>query len=547
MPPQTGPGHPRRFCSEDCRRAARRDARSGSPQRIRCSLPNTAFGERLGVGIRDSGLSLEAICAKATVEDGVDLSPSTVSNWSHGRTPRPSPERDNRVHALERILGMSRGELLLLLTASRPAAPLEPRPTGGPPAAPHQQLLALRDRVGRLGGVDGYVTTSVKERYVIGRDRQPRYRMVEQTIRATDDHTDCYWLFASADDRDAQITLRTVPPCRVGRRIQHGSLMAAELLFDKTLTRGDVHTFAFRLDSVELPHPPAFVRRWTSPPGQPALDALQMEVKFEARPRAVWECEWPTEYARPVDLLAVRLDAGVARLTRTHAAPSLIGVRWNGEPPTHPPVEQGRPDRGARAAGNPHAQHAGDGGLPRHRPHRAGLPHRRLRRRSRPAGARLRRLRPRHRRCHPPRRARPRRRTRQLPQRRHHRSGRSATEPGAAADPAVPRGPRPPTREEQQMRTLRTVPTADPIVRPPLGFDVYRRMAFGQALEARRRQCGLTQSLAAALTGRSVGDIIGLENSTITPTVDVVFTLAEDAMLEDWSSRRGSRSSRRTG
>jgi hypothetical protein len=332
LPPQTGPGRPRRFCSELCRRSSSREVRTGvrGVSRESQARKSTPFGDAIRAAIDQAGLSLGEISEIAATFDRVELPPATVSNWQNGRTPLPGPDRDRKIHALERILGLSRGELLLLLAQVAPnRAPAAPQQPLRPPAAPHHQLVALRESVGRLGGVDGYVTTVVKERFVVARDHRHLYRLVQQTIRATSDFTDCYWLFASAEDEDAEVKVRPVPPCRVGRRVQHGPLIAAELLFDKTLRRGETHTFEFRLDCQQVPHPQPFVRRWTSPPGQPCLDSLELAVRFEAAPRQVWECEWPTEHGDPIDLRLAPLNGDTVHLTRTHPVPGLVGLRWS--------------------------------------------------------------------------------------------------------------------------------------------------------------------------------------------------------------------------
>jgi|SoiMethySBSTD1v2_1073268.scaffolds.fasta_scaffold1356484_2 transcriptional regulator with XRE-family HTH domain len=111
------------------------------------------------------------------------------------------------------------------------------------------------------------------------------------------------------------------------------------------------------------------------------------------------------------------------------------------------------------------------------------------------------------------------------------------------------------------MRTLRAVPSAIPIVpivHPPFGFDQYRRSAFGRVLRGRRERAGLSRALTAELTGLSLTEITSLENSSVLPTLDVIFTLAdalrtdaaellhetralaEDAVIEEWMERRTS-------
>lgn len=321
---RTGPGRPQRYHNATCRRASTSGSRPAPVDEP--ASPPTAFSRTLDEAIRGSTLTLRAICATLAAEDGVSLSASTLSNWRSGRVPEERSDRNDRVYGLERVLRLDRGSLLLQLDRGTPA-PAAPEPSPRRPS-PHQALVEFRDQLGRLGGVGGYVSTRVSESCVIGPDCRRHHRRVRQTTLATEDDTDAYWLLASADRRDTTITLQTIKGCRLGRQQQQGALRAYELLFDRTLGRGETHTFTYQLGFPEETELVPFIRRWTSPPGQPALDHFDLEVHFQNPPRQVWECRWPTEAGAPVDVRPVGLGDGRARLTMAHPVPGLIGLRW---------------------------------------------------------------------------------------------------------------------------------------------------------------------------------------------------------------------------
>jgi hypothetical protein len=266
-------------------------------------------------------MSLEVISAQLLELDGVVVSKSTLSNWQSGRPPRRGAEEDERIYALERVLRLRRGELLLLLD-DRPAR-------GGRAAAAvsgDDETRPLRTFVGTLGGVSSCITIAVEERVHVAADRRPQQRVVRQTVRAVAENADCYWAIYSAD-----ATGPIVPPvkplrgCRVGRLVPRGDLLAVELLFDRILKPGESHTFDFCIEEKDLTQPVRECRRWAGPP---ALERLDMTVRFETPPRQVLAGQWRTRRdeihgARPVPVVD-----GIARLRLSHPVPGMYGLTW---------------------------------------------------------------------------------------------------------------------------------------------------------------------------------------------------------------------------
>lgn len=318
-----GRGRPRRFCSSSCRRADRNG--SGPP---RSTPVPPGFAGVLTQAIDRSRLTLSQIRDRIADEDGVLLARTTLHNWCTGTSPQRRPQLHEQLYALERVLGLSRGTLLLLLDPYSPAddgTPTVPEPS----AAPSTQIRTLRKQVSRLGGVDGYLTTQVSEQCAVSADRHRHSRQVVQTVLATSEYTDCYWLFAAADHPEEDIEVSKLQSCRLGREIRQGDVRAKELLFGTTLRRGQKHTFGFRLTMPRAPRPIESIRRWTSPPGQPTLDHFELAVTFATQPRRVFESVWPTETSDPEDRRTVPFDAGTARMSLDHPAPAVVGLRWD--------------------------------------------------------------------------------------------------------------------------------------------------------------------------------------------------------------------------
>lgn len=96
----------------------------------------------------------------------------------------------------------------------------------------------------------------------------------------------------------------------------------------------------------------------------------------------------------------------------------------------------------------------------------------------------------------------------------------------------------------------------EPLARPPLDFDEYRRAAFSLAVQRRREERGLSRGSVAELAGLTVLDVIDIEEGAEVPTIDVLFSLAdalrtdaaellhetralaEDLLVERWIDRR---------
>lgn len=328
---QTGPGRPRRFCSQRCGRIAARRGSSAATSTRRPPLPNS-FAHELRLAIERHDQPLHKI-ANALARDGVFISPAALSAWQRGfNQPRRGTDHDGRVLALERELGLPSGRLLLLLGDS--ATPRRGRlPTSRPEKAParptsvEDEVLRLRSHISRLGGVDAYLTTAIVERLHIGPEQIPIHCTIKQRVRAIYDDVDCYWFLHSADQDTASTLVAATKGCRIGRQISWRSGLAAhELLFDRILGRGQAHVFEFTLTYEYISQPLPLFRRSIR---QPPLEHLEMGVVFTDHPAQVWQCRWPRLPEAPVDVrrLEPRPDNSALLILR-NPRPGTYGLRW---------------------------------------------------------------------------------------------------------------------------------------------------------------------------------------------------------------------------
>lgn len=320
---RSGPGRPPRFCSAQCRQAARHEARSAATQAsTRPPRHTSRFSEVFRAEVERADISLQDISDLVLQEDGIMVSRSTLSSWQCGRTPRRgTEEQDNRIYAVERVLRLHRSQLLLLLDEPSIAGSNEPAQTGG-----DDEVRALRVLAGQLGGVSNCIIIAVEdEQRVI--DHKVQDRTVKQVVRAIAPNADCYWTIYDPDASGPDVPFTPVQGCRIGRKVPKGDLIAVELLFDRILQPGETHTFSFRIDEEELTQPVRDCRRWAGPP---ALELLKMSVHFDEKslPRQVSACQWATDdqLARPAR--PVRVVEGVARLRMPHPPAGLYGLSW---------------------------------------------------------------------------------------------------------------------------------------------------------------------------------------------------------------------------
>ena len=317
LPPRTGPGRPRRFCSASCRHAARREERPAETRGTARPRLRSRFGAALRAAVARSGMSLQEISDSLAELDGVTVSRSTLSNWQCGREPHRGSREDQRVYGLERVLQLRRGELLLLL--EDPNRGERPELVGG-----DTEVRSLLRFTGQLGGTASTITIAVNDvLHVV--DGSPQKRTVTQKVRAIARNADCYWSVYAPDAAGPRVPFKPLRGCRLGRVVPRGELIAIEWLFDRVLEPGETHEFSFEFDERKLEAPVRECRRWAGPP---ALETLRMSVVFDRPPREVLDCEWPRRGEQPHIARPVPVIDGVARIRRSHPVAGMYGLSW---------------------------------------------------------------------------------------------------------------------------------------------------------------------------------------------------------------------------
>ncbi|GAA2447905.1 hypothetical protein GCM10010191_76590 [Actinomadura vinacea] len=205
-------------------------------------MRNGPFNVALHAAIQARGLSLEAL-RRRLEEQGIGVSLSTLSYWQRGRTRPERADSLRAVRALEVILGLPRHSLLTLLkpSAERSAGPW----------LPVEELCTepgVRDLMDEIGerGERRLTGLSLHDQHVIGPDRElreVRTRAVFQAQRRGADR----WIAVYHHPQRVLPSSRFARGCRFGRvRVDEASgLIAAELLFDRALGRGETYLLEY--------------------------------------------------------------------------------------------------------------------------------------------------------------------------------------------------------------------------------------------------------------------------------------------------------------
>lgn len=351
-------GRPRVFCSERCRLGERRDPAPADPHRRRVEI--AAFATAVRAAIAAGALSLRELEARLAAGYGaLASSVATLSAWQTGSSsPPPTGTGRDRVLALERTLGVPTGDLVLLMPGGGVVPP--PRPPGRA-VSPAARRARLHHLLAALSGSQQVLPVELSKEHRLGRGRLPLYTRVAMRVRAVHDGVDRFW-FVHAPDPRLRPTLVEGRGCRVEREVAEprvsqlpsmaAPLMAAELVFDRALGRGERYDFSFLVQSDaewDPPRPPDPVfRHLQSRP----CEKLDLAVTFDrkTRPVSVLECRW-----RPRDLAEVVRrrppeQCWQYRLIIDDPRPAGYGWRWEWAAGLDVPGDPDRRRRGGISA-----------------------------------------------------------------------------------------------------------------------------------------------------------------------------------------------------
>jgi transcriptional regulator with XRE-family HTH domain len=200
------------------------------------------FNVALHAAIQARGLSLESL-RRRLEQQGIAVSLSTLSYWQRGRTRPERADSLRAVRGLEVILDLPRHSLLTLLKPSgeRSTGPWLPVEE----LCPEPGVRALIDEIGERG--ERQLTgLSLHDQHVLGRSRELREIRTRAVFQAQQRGVD-RWIAVYHHPHRVLPSSRTASGCRFGRvRMDEGSgLIAAELLFDRALARGETYLLEY--------------------------------------------------------------------------------------------------------------------------------------------------------------------------------------------------------------------------------------------------------------------------------------------------------------
>ncbi|MGX9890781.1 hypothetical protein [Streptomyces sp. NPDC002276] len=293
------------------------------------------FHEALRAAIAASGLSLDRIQDRL-LRRGTPVASATLSSWQSGRY---QPERQRSLAALtvlEDVLRLPPGALTGLL------GPPRPRGRWLPPVGDHPDLARVwsdhRDLTATLAALDtrwddSLTRLSCHNRVDVAADRSVRSMTSRRLLRAEADGADRWIALYRLDAPGPLPRIRLAAPARLGTVVELPAegLVAAELLFDRPLARGETVIVDY---TVEHRDPPPYSLRAETTIHVPMREHL-LEVRFAkgALPRACYSfrtngLDSHAGTARPREQ-RLRVDAsGSVHAVALGVGPCRVGIRW---------------------------------------------------------------------------------------------------------------------------------------------------------------------------------------------------------------------------
>ena len=342
-------GRPRVFCSSRCRLGDRRLRLEPDPDRRRREVAAFATAVRAAIAGHGSALrelAEELVCAYPSLASGV----ATLSAWQSGSSspPRTVVGRD-RVLALERVLGLPLGELVLRMPGG-PVVPVPRPPTPAEQDGPAARRARLAHLVGGFGGSRQVLVISLAKEVLLDPAGRSRCARVGARVRALQDGVDRLW-YVDGDDPRLRPLVTATSGCRPGRRVPERGragpgLVATELVLDRSLGPGERYEVSF-LVSYEpragtVPARPAepVLRQLVTRPLE-SLD-LGLSVDPAAPPGAVLACRWRARDGAEVSRRELTLPGCRSyQVVVADPVPGSYGLRWAAVAPARLPTRSG--------------------------------------------------------------------------------------------------------------------------------------------------------------------------------------------------------------
>lgn len=295
-------------------------------------LTTGPFPEALRAAIKASRLSLDRIQHRLALR-GVTISVATLSYWQSGRRRPERPESLEALRHLETVLGVPSSGLSALLGPPRPRG-RRSRPTT---MMPIDALWSRRERVANLlSKVD--TSSDVKlgrisqhDRVEIAADGGQRSVWVRQILRAEQDGPDRWALVFETEESNVLPQVVNLRNCHLGRVVQDPevNIMAAEMMFERPLARGETLIMEYELLFAEGHYPPGnntFARKFRLP-----VREYVIEVRFDpgCLPSRCQQFSVPAGDDSPSRRRNLALDnAGGVHAVALGFGPGVFGIRW---------------------------------------------------------------------------------------------------------------------------------------------------------------------------------------------------------------------------
>lgn len=285
------------------------------------------FSTALRAAIDARGISLGDLRSRLN-ERGVNVSLSSLSYWQRGHTRPERPASLRAVRQMESILGLPDQSLLALLLRPGPGRNGGARLEIGQ-ICPVPGVAALVDQLEPDGGAPPCLI--MHDRYVVGPDREVRAVQTRAVFQAhrhgVDRHVAVYH-----DQRGVLADLRAATRCRFGRvrTDAAGGVIAAELLFDRALARGETYLIEYEFGfSAAGPPTEEYGRGFRVP-----QDEYLVEVQFDAAalPARCYRTWRPDAETPLTDVGELRLASSrTVHFVDFRVSPCYQGIRWEWE------------------------------------------------------------------------------------------------------------------------------------------------------------------------------------------------------------------------
>jgi hypothetical protein len=292
---------------------------------------DSAFAKALRASIARSGLSLDRVQARLQAK-GIPVSVTALSYWQSGKRHPERRSSMSAVRGLEDVLGLVPGELFNLLPPPRPrGAPPRRRASGATVNFPAGALRALLERVGSPHALEQrhqLDLVSLHDRGEIGEDGGQRSMTTRVVFQATADGQDRWLLVYDHGGAEAGPPyLHSLRNCEAGRvevDLDHG-LTAAELVFDRSIDRGETQLIEYTLANGGPPYPAGqntYYREFRR-----AVRQYLLEIQFDTPPAQCWQ------YTRVGDDPEQRRERQPDATGGVHAValdfgPGVFGIAW---------------------------------------------------------------------------------------------------------------------------------------------------------------------------------------------------------------------------